>query len=70
MFYDYTLTNMEEQLLQMRRENELPSNLVGTCYRMYLKDPQRYIGLIKEVIEHNYFDIYALPLILQKLLED
>ena len=70
MFHNYTLTNMEEQLLQMKRENELPSNLVGTCYRMYLKDPQRYIGLIKEVIEHNYYDIYALPLILQKILED
>lgn len=70
MFQDYTLTNMEEQLLKMQRDNELPSNLVGTCFRMYLKDPQRYIGLIKEVIEHNYYDIYALPLILQKLLED
>jgi len=70
MFYEYTLTNMEEQLLQMKRENELPSALVGTCYRMYLKDPQKYIGLIKEIIDHNYYDIYSLPLILQRILED
>jgi uncharacterized protein YprB with RNaseH-like and TPR domain len=70
MYHEYTLTNMEEQLLQMKRENELPSNLVGACYKMYLKNPQKYIGLIKEIIEHNYYDIYALPLILQKILED
>jgi len=43
--------------------------LVGTCYRKYLKDPERYIGLIKECVDHNYYDIYALPLILQNILQ-
>lgn len=69
IFNDYTLTNMEEQLLQMKRDNELPSNLVGTCYKKYQKDPKRYIGLVKEVIEHNYYDVYALPLILHRMLK-
>jgi len=70
-FYDdYTLTNMEEKLLGIKRENKLPSSLVGYCYKLYLEDPTRYVGLIKEVIEHNYWDIYSLPLILQKLLEE
>ena len=70
LFDNYTLTNMEIQLLNWVRRNELPSNLVGTCYKKYLKNPQRYIGLVKEIIDHNYYDIYALPLILKKIIED
>lgn len=70
LFNDYTLTNMEEKLLKWKRDNELPSSLVGLCYKKYLKNPERYIGLIKECIEHNYFDIYGLPLILRRLLVD
>jgi uncharacterized protein YprB with RNaseH-like and TPR domain len=69
MFKDYTLTNMEQNLLGLVRKSELPSSLVGLCYKMYLDDPVSNVGVIKEVIEHNYWDIYAMPLILQKLLE-
>ena len=60
---------MEEELLAWKRNNELPSNLVGMCYKKYKKDPERYVGLIKEIIEHNYYDLYSMPLILQKLLD-
>ena len=67
-FDNYTLTTIEQELLHLRRDNELPSSLVGTCYRKYLKNPTKYIGLVKECIEHNYFDVYSLPLILKKLL--
>ncbi len=68
-FFDYTLKSIEENVLNWKRDNKLPSNLVGLCYRMYKENPERYIGLIKEVIEHNYYDIYSMPLILQKLLK-
>jgi len=68
MFDKYTLTDMEEKLLKWKRDNELPSSLVGMCYKKYRDDPQRYIGLIKECIEHNYFDVYSMPLILKQLL--
>jgi len=67
-FTSYTLTNIEEKLLNWKRENELPSSLVGICYNKYQKNPKRYVGLIKEVIEHNYYDLYSMPLILQKLI--
>jgi uncharacterized protein YprB with RNaseH-like and TPR domain len=67
-FTSYTLTNIEEKLLNWKRENELPSSLVGVCYNKYQKNPKRYVGLIKEVIEHNYYDLYSMPLILQKLI--
>ena len=67
-FYDYTLTTIEQKLLNWERENELPSSLVGMCYRKYLKNPKRYVGLVKECIEHNYYDIYSLPFILKKIL--
>lgn len=69
LFEKYTLTNIEEELLDMRRENELPSSMVPLCYKKYQKNPRRYIGLIKECIEHNYYDVYSMPLILQKLLD-
>lgn len=68
-FQSYTLTSIEEELLCWKRANELPSNLVGVCYKKYKKDPERYVGLIKEVIDHNYYDLYSMPLILQKLLD-
>ncbi|MHA2258731.1 MAG: ribonuclease H-like domain-containing protein [Promethearchaeota archaeon] len=69
VFNKYTLTNIEEQLLNWKRENELPSSMVPVCYKKYQTNPKRYIGLIKECIDHNYFDIYSMPLILKKLLD-
>ncbi|NHJ24675.1 MAG: hypothetical protein EAX89_08875 [Candidatus Lokiarchaeota archaeon] len=69
LYNRYTLTDMEQSLISLKRDNELPSNLVGFCYEKYLEEPERYIGLIKEVIDHNYWDLYSMPLILQKLLE-
>ncbi len=68
-FKNYQLTTIEQNLLNWKRNNELPSNLVGLCYKKYLKDPHRYIGLIKECIDHNYYDLISLPLIFSKLLE-
>jgi uncharacterized protein YprB with RNaseH-like and TPR domain len=70
MFESYTLIEMEDKLLRWDRHNELPSNLVGLCYKKYKRDPERYVGLMKEVIDHNYYDLYSMPLILQKLLVD
>ena len=70
LFNNYTLTNMERKLLEMQRENELPSSLVGFCYQLYLEDPQNNVGLIREVINHNYWDIYSLPIILSRLLSE
>jgi uncharacterized protein YprB with RNaseH-like and TPR domain len=69
LFERYTLTNLEEQLLNMKRHNELPSSMVPICYKKYRSNPDRYIGLIKECIEHNYYDVYSMPLILNKLLK-
>ena len=70
LFNSYTLTNMERKLLELKRENELPSNLVGFCYKLYLENPQKNVGLMREVINHNYWDIYSLPLILSRLLSE
>ncbi len=69
-FNNYQLTTIEEELLNWERKNDLPSYMVGLCYRKYLKNPDKYIGLIKEVIEHNYYDIYSMPLILDVLLKN
>ncbi|MFX1389557.1 MAG: ribonuclease H-like domain-containing protein [Promethearchaeota archaeon] len=69
-FDNYTLNNMEEKLLDLARDNTLPSNLVGFCYRKYKENPERYVGLIKEIIEHNYYDIYSMPLILKSIIKE
>jgi len=66
----FTLTNMEEKILNVKREIDIPGILVGLCYRKYLEDNLKHAGLIKKIIEHNYYDIYSMPLILQKLLEE
>ncbi len=69
-YNEYTLTNMEEKLLSWNRDNSLPSRLVGLCYRKYRENSEKYIGLIKEIIEHNYYDVYSMPLILKTILEE
>jgi uncharacterized protein YprB with RNaseH-like and TPR domain len=69
-FEGFTLTNMEEKLLNIKRKVDIPGVLAGFFYRKYLEEPFRYGGLIKKVIEHNYFDVYSLPLLLQKLIEE
>jgi uncharacterized protein YprB with RNaseH-like and TPR domain len=61
---------MEEKILNLKREIDIPGILVGLCYRKYLEDNLKHTGLIKKIIEHNYYDIYSMPLILQKLLEE
>ena len=69
-FQDFSLKTVEAELLNWKRINDLPSHLVGFCYREYKKNPERYIGLIKNIVEHNYYDIFSLPLIFKKLLEN
>ena len=51
------------------KEFETVKKQVDEFYKKYQKNPNRYIGLIKECIEHNYYDVYSMPLILNKLLE-
>jgi len=70
MDFKFSLTKMEEKLLRWARGSTLPSNLVGLCYRKYKENSERYIGLIKEVIEHNYYDVYSMPLIFKTILTD
>ena len=70
LYDNYSLTNIEEKLLKWQRENTLPSNLVGICYRKFKENPIRHIGLMKEVIEHNYYDVKSLNNIFSVLLKE
>lgn len=69
-FEGFTLTNVEEKIINVKREIDIPGIIVGFCYRKYLEDSLKHAGLIKKIIEHNYYDIYSMPLILQRLLEE
>ena len=68
-FANYTLTQVEKELLGFKRKNKLTGNLVGECYKLYQQDPRRYAGVVKEVIEHNFWDVYSLPLILETVIK-
>ena len=64
----FSLTDVEKTILNFEREDNLPSSLVGETYRLYQKDRKKFIGLIKHLIDHNFYDIYSLPAIFEKLL--
>ncbi|MHA1375521.1 MAG: ribonuclease H-like domain-containing protein [Promethearchaeota archaeon] len=64
----FSLASVEKNLLDFERDNDLPGNLVGEVYRLYQEDRKKYVGLIKLLIEHNYYDVYSMPLIFGKLL--
>ena len=67
-FSKYSLTTIEKNLLACKRTNDLPSNMIASYYQKYLKNPKKYAGLVKIIVEHNFQDIQSMPLILDKLL--
>ena len=64
----FNLKTVEKQLLSFERDNDLPSSLIGDVYRLYQEDKKKYVGLIKHLIDHNFYDVYSMPLIFEKLL--
>jgi hypothetical protein len=64
----FSLINVEKIILNIERKYDLPGYLIGEVYRLYQADKKKYVGLIKLLIEHNFFDIYSMPLIYEKLL--
>ena len=68
-FSKFNLTAVEEGLLKRKRKNDVQGSFMNAYYRMYLRDRIKYSGLIKKCIEHNFQDIYLMPLILKKLIE-
>jgi len=53
-----TLANLEEQLLQVQREDDLPGALVPQTYFQYLKDGN--FAPLSRILEHNKQDIVSL----------
>ncbi len=53
-----TLWNLEQQLLNVTREDDLPGALVPQTYFQYLKDGQ--FEPLKKILEHNKQDIVSL----------
>ena len=64
----FNLKSIEENLLNFERGCDLPSSLIGDVYRLYQEDKKKYVGLIKHLIDHNFYDVYSMPLIFEKLL--
>ncbi|MBN1800688.1 MAG: ribonuclease H-like domain-containing protein [Candidatus Lokiarchaeota archaeon] len=64
----FSLTNVEQKLLKIYRKGDINGSVIGKYYRKYLENPRNNGGLMKYCIEHNYFDIISMPLILQKMI--
>jgi len=60
------LANLEERVLGLAREGDLPGSEVPQRYFQYLKSGD--MSLVDDIIKHNYQDIVSLGLLMDKLL--
>lgn len=60
------LANLEERVLGLSREGDLPGSEVPQRYFQYLKTGD--MSLVSDIIKHNYQDIVSLGLLMDKLL--
>lgn len=60
------LANLEERVLGLERENDLPGSEVPQRYFDFLKTGD--MGLVEDIIRHNRQDIFSLGLLMNKLL--
>ena len=67
-FIKYSLTAIEKNLLASKRTNDLAGNIIASYYQKYLKNPKKYVGMVKIIVDHNFQDLRSMPLILNKLL--
>ena len=65
----FALTSVERNVLKWRRPSNIPGHMIGAWYKKYLKNPKKYAGLMKELVDHNFHDIRSMPFILEKLLK-
>ena len=61
------LSNVEQRILGLNRENDLPGAQVPERYFQYLKTGD--LSLVEDIIAHNRQDILSLGLLLDKLLQ-
>ena len=59
------LTHVEEEILHLRREDDLPGSQVPERFFRYLKEQD--FALLEDVLRHNAQDICSLPVILERL---
>ncbi len=60
-----TLQNLEEEILHLYRENDLPGSLIPKRYFQYIKT--KNFVLLEDIILHNQQDLLSLFLLFQKL---
>lgn len=63
--YSCTLTDIESQVLDIERENDLPGKDVPEMWFRYVRDGDQ--ALMDEILRHNEQDIVSLALLLAKL---
>ncbi len=65
-FQKYNLTTLEEHILNIKRQDDLPGALVPKRFFDYIKTKE--FSLLSPVLDHNKEDIVSLPLLLNKVL--
>lgn len=61
------LSNIEEKILGIRRENDLPGSEVPARYFEFLKNGD--MSLVDDIIRHNRQDIFTLALLMDRLID-
>jgi len=68
-FKSLTLQNLEQNLINFYREENIPSYEIPQVYLDWLNEPAKYMGGIYKIIEHNYYDIANLQALLRKIID-
>ncbi|MBD3353220.1 MAG: hypothetical protein GF364_17200 [Candidatus Lokiarchaeota archaeon] len=69
MLPNYRLVTVEEYILGKKRNEHLPSADVPTVYVDWINKPEEYFGGLYKIIEHNFYDVINLELILKEWIQ-
>lgn len=63
---NFKLTSVEDMILDFQRKDDLPSAEIPDIYRSWMKDKSQYMGGMLKIIEHNYYDVVNMGLLLKE----
>ncbi|MHA1338504.1 MAG: ribonuclease H-like domain-containing protein [Promethearchaeota archaeon] len=64
----FSLEEVEQNILDFYRDENLNSSFVPQVYKDWLDEPKKYMGGLYKVVEHNYYDIINLQGILKEII--
>ena len=66
---NFKLTTVEEELLGLPRVQDIKGQKLGEYWENWQEDPQNWLGALRQIVLHNYLDIFSLPEIMELVLQ-